>query len=464
MQLHYLTITALAELLQSQQVSPVEVTRALLDRIAERDGELCSYATVMVDQALQAAQQAEAEISAGRYRGPLHGVPIAVKDLCYTKGTRTMGGSAVLKDHIPDYDATVISKLVEKGAILLGKLNLTEGAMGGYNPDFAVPVNPWDAERWAGASSSGSGVATAAGLCFGALGSDTGGSIRFPAACCGVVGLKPTYGRVSRYGILPLAETLDHIGPLARSSQDAALLLEAIAGHDPHDPTSLRDPVPAMLDGIKQGVRGLRIGFDRHYASEGVAEDTFAAVETAIGVLEQLGAEIIDVQIPDVDAMAWRHLTCTEAALAHRDWFPERADDYGPFFRQILETGSGVTGAQYALAHQRRQAFKGELNEVFEHVDVVACPTMPETAYVAPPQKLYGPLQEVMALTERNIFLFTARFDFSGSPTLSLPCGFSEDGLPQSIQFVGRHLSEALLCRVGNTYERETLWRERHPN
>src|SRR5438093_8053275 len=257
--------------------------------MARCDRRYTSYANVMSDHALETAKVAEQEIHAGTYRGPLHGVPVAVKDLCYTQGVRTMGGSKVLADHVPDFDATVVARLHAAGAIVLGKLNLTEGAMGGYHPDFAIPVNPWGAERWSGASSSGSGVATAAGLCFGCLGSDTGGSIRFPAAACGVVGLKPTWGRVSRYGVLALAESLDHVGPMTRSTLDAAIMLQAIAGHYPQDPTSRLEPVPDMVTDIASGVKDVRIGFDAQYATQGVDPELAAAVVAGVHVLESLG-------------------------------------------------------------------------------------------------------------------------------------------------------------------------------
>ena len=254
--LHYMTITELAGLIRSGDLSPVEATQAQLDRIVRLDGHLKSYATVMADHAMLQARRAEQEIADGDYRGPLHGVPIAVKDLCFTTGVRTMGGSKVYAEHVPSFDSTVVTRFEAAGAVLLGKLNLTEGAMGGYNPELQIPLNPWDNDRWTGSSSSGSGSATAAGLCYGSLGSDTGGSIRFPAAACGIVGIKPTWGRVSRYGVLALAESLDHVGPMTRSVADAAVILQAIAGYDPNDPTSLSDPVPDYMDGIGAGIEG----------------------------------------------------------------------------------------------------------------------------------------------------------------------------------------------------------------
>ncbi len=254
-EVHYLSLTDVAALIKSRRLSPVALTRTMLDRIQALDGHLHSYARVMADSALAAASAAEREIQSGHYRGPLHGMPIAVKDLCYTQGVPTMGGMKLLQDFVPDYDATVVARLEAAGAILLGKLSLTEGAMVGYHRDFPMPLNPWGEELWAGVSSSGSGVATAAGLCFASIGTDTGGSIRFPSMANGTVGLKPTYGRVSRYGVLPLAESLDHIGPMTRSVADAAIMLEAIAGYDPNDPTSLRAPAAGAPFAVAPGLQ-----------------------------------------------------------------------------------------------------------------------------------------------------------------------------------------------------------------
>ena len=300
------TLTDVAGRIQRREISSLELTTAILNRIASLDTSLKSYATVMEDHALASAERADNEIAAGRYRGSLHGIPIAVKDLCFTKGVRTMGGTPVLAEHVPEYDATVVERLESAGAVLLGKLNLTEGAMAGYHPDFDIPVNPWNKNVWSGASSSGSGVAVAAGLAFATLGSDTGGSIRFPAASCGVVGLKPTWGRVSRYGVLALAQSLDHIGPLARSAADAAVVLQAIAGHDPNDPTSLPGPVPDILAGMDAGVKGLRIGLDEQYVFEKADAELARAVVAGVQALKALGAEIVDVKLPDFDALRAR--------------------------------------------------------------------------------------------------------------------------------------------------------------
>jgi amidase len=462
--LYFHTITELAALIQSQQLSPVEVTQVLLERITQLDGRYKSYATVMADHALAAARVAEQDIRTGTYRGPLHGVPVAVKDLCFTKGVRTMGGTKALVDHIPHFDATVVARLHAAGAILLGKLNLTEGAMGGYHPDFAIPANPWHTERYAGASSSGSGVATAAGLCFGSLGSDTGGSIRFPAAACGIVGLKPTWGRVSRYGVLALAESLDHVGPMTRSTLDAAIMLQAIAGHDPHDPTSLLDPVPNMVTDITSGIQGVRIGFDETYATKGVDPALAAAVAAGVRVLESLGATLVPVQLPDLAPYlaAWPTLCTAEAAVAHATTYPSRRDEYGPWFRGWLDLGASVSGADYARANNLRAACNGLLRAVWQPIDVLACPAMPTPPFPVTPEGLYGPMPDGVFNMAR--LRFTAPYNFNGAPTLSVPCGLSHDRLPLSLQFVGKHLGEPLLCRIGYAYEQATEWHTLQPS
>ena len=460
--LHFRTIHEIAEEIATKQLSPVDVTAAILQRIDQLDGQLKSYATVTADQAMAAAQAAEQEINAGMYRGPLHGIPIAVKDLCFTKGVRTMGGVEVLAGHVPAYDSTVITKLAAAGAVLLGKLNLTEGAMGGYNRNFDIPKNPWNPDRWTGSSSSGSGVATAAGLCLGSLGSDTGGSIRFPSAGCGVVGIKPTWGRVSRYGVLALAESMDHVGPMTRSVADAGIILEAIAGFDPNDPTSLPNPVPNMLEGIGQDLQGVRIGFDEHYATHDIDTELADAVRAGVKVLANQGAEIVEVELPDVDeyVSAWPTLCTTEAVVAHAATYPFRRDAYGPWFQGWLDMGAKVSGAEYAKANNLRAACTGHLRRVFSEIDVLVCPSMSAPPHVVTEEVLYGAYEPRDPKFQR----FTVPFNYNGAPTLSVPCGMNSEGLPLSIQFVGKHLTEPLLCRVGHTYESETPWRDFHPD
>jgi amidase len=461
-EIHYKSIIELAGMISTKEISPLDVTTAILNRIRKMDPQYKSYATVMEGHAMDAARHAEKEIASGNYKGLLHGIPIAVKDLCFTAGVKTMGGCKVLADHTPDFDATVVSRLEASGAVLMGKLNLTEGAMGGYNPEFDVPVNPWGANRWAGSSSSGSGVATALGLCYGSLGSDTGGSIRYPAAACGTVGLKPTWGRVSRYGVLPLAESLDHVGPLTRTSADAGIMLMAISGFDTNDPTTLSETVPDMLEDINGGVKGLRIGVNERYISDGVDEELSKAVMAAVHELSAQGAHIVDIDIPDVEKYMpfWRTICTAEAAFAHREHYPSRRDEYGPFFQGWLDIGASVTAADYIEANNMRNECNGLLRTAMQNVDVIACPSMIGPAHEITLEQMYGPLDP-----NRNFrsMRFTVPYDYNGFPTLSVPCGFSNVGLPLSIQFVGRPLSEALLCRIGQTYENVTEWHSMHP-
>ena len=463
--IHFASLQDVARLIESGELTSLELTELMLARIESIDGRLKSYATVMADHARDAARLADEEIRAGTLRGPLHGMPVAVKDLCYTKGVRTMGGSGALADFVPEYDATVVTKLKEAGAVLLGKLNLTEGAMGGYNAAFELPVNPWKDELWAGASSSGSGVATAAGLCFAALGTDTGGSIRFPSMANGVVGLKPTYGRVSRHGVLPLAESLDHVGPMTRTVSDAAIVLQAIAGNDPNDPTSLKEPVPDILGEIGQGVSGTRVGFDVRYATDGVDPDLVASIETALEMLDELGAEIVTVEMPEFPASlvdAWFAMCSYEAYRAHAATYPSRADRYGPYFREFLEVGSGISDEAYANASQARSEFSDQFRALLDTVDAVACPSG-GAPFSFPVEVQFGHMAGFDPYMPNVLFQFTLPADFAGTPTISLPCGARPDGVPHTIQFMGRALSESMLCRIAYGYERATEWHTRHP-
>ncbi len=458
----YATIEELGPRLAAGELSPLELTRALLERISAIDGQWRSYATVMADSALEAAERAGREIKAGRYRGPLHGIPVAVKDLCYTRGTPTMGGTKVLEDLVPEFDSTVVARFKSAGAILLGKLNLTEGAMGGYNRARQIPLNPWAPDRWTGASSSGSGVATAAGMCYASLGSDTGGSIRSPSAACGITGLKPTWGRVSRYGVLDLAQSLDHVGPMTRSTWDCAAVLEAIAGDDPSDPTTLPGPAPALLAGIGDGIAGLRIGFDREYATRDVDDQIAAAVFESVRVLESLGAEIMDVELPAIDpyALVWPTLCSVEALAAHSETFPSRANDYGPWFRGWLELGASTSAVEYARACDLRSELTGLLARAFAGIDMLACPAQGDLPHFVSDESLYdGPMVDHGPVRRR----FSCPWDMNRAPTLTLPNGWTKEGLPTALQLVGPPGGEAVLCRAGNAFERATDFR-RHPS
>ena len=466
--LHFLSLQTLASRIATRALSPVEVTRHMLDRIARLDGHLKSYATVTAEQAFADARAAEGEIRAGRYRGPLHGVPIAVKDLCYTKGVRTMGGTPVRRDLVPGFDATVVSRLREAGAVMLGKLNLSEGAAAGYNPALDVPLNPWNPERWPGMSSSGSGVAVAAGLCFAAIGTDTGGSIRMPSSANGVVGLKPTYGRVSRYGVLAMAESLDHVGPMARRVADAALMLDAIAGRDPKDPTSLDVPAPGAFQRIHTGLKGVRLGIDRDYALKGIDSGQAKAIESAVDVLRDLGAQVVEVKMPDVSHVVdiWQPICAHEMAAAHAATFPSRAAEYGPYLREFLAFGTKVTPPQLAAAHRGREALTEQLNRLLESVETLVGPAGGDPAWPITHAIQVGPLAAYHAAWSAaapRSAQFTMPMDLAGVPSICLPAGFSSDGLPYSIQFTGRRLSEAVLGGIAYAFETATPWHKRHP-
>ncbi len=466
--LHYLGLQQVSRRIASGELSPVQLTQYMLDRIAQVDPILKSYATVMAEQALADARAAEKEIQSGKHRGALHGVPIGIKDLCYTQGVRTMGGTSVLKDFVPTFDATVVSRLRAAGAVVLGKLNLSEGATAGYNPAFDVPLNPWNHDRWPGMSSSGSGVATAAGLCFAAIGTDTGGSIRNPSSANGVVGLKPTYGRVSRYGVLVMAGSLDHVGTMARRVADAAILFDAIAGPDANDPTSLAVPPQPVMKGLDRGVKGLRIGIDRDYALKGIDAGQAAAIEVALRVLADLGAKIVDVRMPDLAGVidAWLTLCTSEIVVAHAANYPARADEYGPYMREFLSIGARTTREQVAAAWQRRAAFTADFNAVLESVDAMAGPAGGDPAWPITHALQVGPMADYhkawSAAAPRSAE-FTMPMDLAGVPAICLPSGFSADGLPYSIQFSGRRLSESTLCRIANAFEAATEWHSRHP-
>jgi len=451
------------------EISPVELTLEMLQRIAKRDGDFHCYVTILADSALDQARTARNEIANGRYRGPLHGIPIAIKDLFFTEGAPTSCGSAMMANWIPDQDltsgyanpptATVVHKLTDAGAILLGKLHLTEFAMRWHHPYRPIPVNPWGEGLWPGVSSSGSGVATAAGLCFGALGSDTGGSIRFPAAACGIVGLKQTYGRVSRAGVFPLAASLDNVGPLARTVADAAAMLGAIAGHDPLDPTTSARPVPDYLAGIDDGVADVRLGIDERFIHENADAEVTVAIMKAVTLLRELGAEIVPLQMPDMAEVeeAWYTICSVEATVAHRGIYPERADEYGPFL-EWMESGLAQSAQAYAEAHAVREMFSTQLLTLFDRCEVIACPLLPSATPMMDNAGL--PIMGEKGTSSR---FFSYPFSFSRNPALVLPCGLSDENRPITLQLIGAHFDEARLCRVGHTYERATEWHKLIP-
>lgn len=457
---HYATVMEVADAIRSRQVSPTELTDMLLQRIDRLDPTLHSFATITAELAREQAQIAEAELMHGVDRGPLHGVPIAVKDIIDTAGIVTAAGMPLHRDHRPGTDATVVARLREAGAVLLGKLQLTEGAFISHHPAIAPPLNPWKADYYAGASSSGSGVATAAGLCFASLGSDTGGSIRFPSAANGITGLKPTWGRVSRHGVFALAASLDHIAPMARSAADAGFMLRVIAGRDPCDSTTLTAEVPDYLAGFDQGVRELRIGVDTGYNEAGCDPDVVASVREARKVFESLGAVVKEITVPNPAAVmsAWGSYCAVETAIAHEPTYPARAVEYGGLAR-LIEAGRSVSAIDLMKAHHERLAFSGALASMFSDIDLLLVPTQTRADFTCAQEAELFATEEGLA----GFLRFATPFDMSGSPTITLPGGFTSKGMPLSFQLVGRHLEEELLVRAGHAYQQATDWHRRHP-
>ncbi|HEX4766768.1 MAG TPA: amidase [Lichenihabitans sp.] len=459
--LHFESLTRIAGRIRDRDVSSVDVTTALLDRIDNIDGQYRSYTTVLRDRALVRAEAADRDIAKGIWRGPLHGVPIAVKDLCNTSFAPTGAGTTMLKDATPDHNATVVDRLEQGGAVILGKLSMTEGAYTSHHPQNPSPLNPWNVDHWVGSSSTGSGVATAAGLCFGSLGSDTGGSIRFPSATCGLTGIKPTWGRVSRYGVFPLAASLDHVGPMTRSAADAAAMLGVIAGADPNDPTALQAPVPDYCAELGRSIRDLTVGIDRRFIADGIDPEVVAAVEDAARALASLGARIREVTVPATERLVrgWIPFCAVETALAHAHSYPARAAEYGPDLAALIDLGRSMTALDLGEIYHERLAFSGALAGLFEEIELLLVPTMPVPIPSLARMGEYGQDPTVLL----RILRFTAPFDFSGSPTITLPCGIDKAGMPLSLQLVGRHLSEDLLCRAGHAFQQVTDWHTRRP-
>ena len=460
-ELHHLTIGEAAPLIASGELSPVELTRAYLSRIEAIDGRLDSYVTLTPELALSQARQAEAEIRAGRYRGPLHGIPIALKDLYDTAGIRTTAMSRVTPDRVPDVDATTVSKLYEAGVALLGKTAMHEFALGG--PDFTSlfpPArNPWNPEHMPGGSSSGSGSAVAAGLCMGALGSDTGGSIRGPASMCGIAGVKPTFGRVSNFGVAPLSWSQDHCGPMTWTVEDSAIMLQAIAGYDPKDPTTADVPVPDYLAGLRDGVRGLTVGVPREYFYEeapGVDVAVIQAAERALETLSELGAEIRDVEIPHIRyaQTANQVIMMSEAYAYHERNLKSRRHDYGNMVRNRFLLGGLLSASDYNQALRMRRVIKDEMAAALREADVLVTPT-----YASPAPKIEG-YAGGTTLTQPS---FTGPFNVSGLPAVSTPSGLSTDGLPMGLQIVGRPFDEATALRVAYSYEQTARFIDRRP-
>ncbi len=452
----YATIRELGARYRKRELSPVEVARALLARIEKLDPALHAFVTLTPDRALADARAAEDALRRGDER-PLLGIPVGHKDIYLTKGIRTTGGSALFADWVPDSDSTVGRRWQDAGTVLLGKLITHEFAFGLQFPGhrFQPARNPWNLEHIPGGSSSGSGAALAAGLLHGATGSDTGGSIRGPAAFCGITGLKPTYGRVSRAGVMTLSWTLDHTGPMARTVEDCTYLLQAIAGHDAADPASSTRPVDDYVGALDGNVRGLRIGVPRNYFFEDADTDNVRAFEDALGTLRKLGADVRDLQIPAFNlSRSFMLIMLSEAFAYHEQDLRLHPELYGEMLRERLLTGALVTGPEYVQAQRVRMQICADVAEVMKTVDVLATPTTPKTAPTF--KTMYDP---ELAFPRTNM----PPFNLTGQPTLALPCGLSASGLPLSLQLSGRAFEEATVLRLGHAYQRATDWHTRRP-
>jgi aspartyl-tRNA(Asn)/glutamyl-tRNA(Gln) amidotransferase subunit A len=463
-ELTHLTLREAGDLLHRRAVSPVELTDAYLARIERLNPALNAYLTVTADAARAAARQAEAELDDGVDRGPLHGIPLGLKDLIATAGVRTTAGSKILADWVPDADATVVRRLQAAGAVVLGKCAMTEFAMSHpHNPHYGPTRNPWDLDCVPGGSSSGSAAAVAGELAVAALGSDTACSIRQPASYCGIVGLRPTIGRVSLAGVVPLSWSLDTVGPLARTVEDAALVLAAIAGLDLADPGALPVPVPDYRATLRPGLQGVRVGVPRAYFWDRLDGEVAAAVETALGVLARLGATVRDVELPGLEEALEARLTVqwVEARTVHDEWLRERPDDYGAEVRERLPRGEGVSGVDLVRAQRRLAQFVAEVHALLDTVDALATPTTPTPAwrFDTPTITLDGVEEAHRQFGQRLTVAFTAL----GGPSLSVPCGFTAGGLPIGLQLAGRRFDEPTVLHVGHAYEQATDWHTRRP-
>ena len=459
-ELYHLTIREAAGLIESKRLSPGERTYTFLNRIDAIDGDIKSYVTLLGDEAVAQARAAEAEIMAGNYRGPLHGIPMGHKDLYDTKGVLTTGQSKLYEHRVPTEDSTAIARLNEAGSILLGKVAMFELAMGGPETSlFEQTLHPYGADIATGGSSSGSATAVAAGLAMGSLGSDTGGSIRGPASSCGIVGHKPTYGLVSRYGVLDLSWSLDHCGPMTWTVEDTAIMLQAIAGYDPKDPTTADVPVSDYLAGLRDGVRGLTIGVPREYFYEeapGVDVQVIQAAERALEALSELGAEIRDVEIPHIKyaQAANQVIMMSEAYSFHEANLKSRRQDYGDMVRNRFLLGGLLSASDYNQALRMRRVIKDEMADALHQADVLVTPT-----YASPAPKIEG-YAGGTTLTQPS---FTGPFNVSGLPAVSTPAGLSDEGLPMGLQVVGRPFDEATALRVAYAYEQTARFIDRRP-
>jgi len=453
------TIAEAARLIASRALSPVELTRSCLARIDALDSRINSFLLTRPEAALAEAATAEQEIMRGFYRGPLHGIPIAHKDIIETAGIRTTAHSKLLRDFVPQHDATVVRRLAAAGAILLGKTATHEFAMGGPSFDLPWPParNPWNTDHFTGGSSSGTGAAVAAGLVLGGSGSDTGGSIRLPAAYCGVTGLKPSYGRVSRHGVLPLAYSLDHVGPLAWTVEDCAILLQAMAGHDPADPASAEQPVPNYRAALRADLRGVRIGVVRHFFESDyqIDDEARSAIDAALAVMRGLGAELREIRLSplqDYGACGWLVLI-GESWAVHEKVMRKRFADYGRMMRNRVVLGAFLGAGDYIQALRLRRELNNEMGAAMRDLDVLITGITPGEAPRIDEKLGYESFQRPLMMP----------FNVTGQPAMAVRCGLSRSGLPLSLQIAGKPFDEASVLHVGHAYEQATGWREIRP-
>jgi len=461
-ELPFLSAGDLSRLIQSKEVSPVEATEAYLDRIGSLDHRFNSYLTVMREQALADAQQAEEDIASGQHKGPMHGVPVAVKDQFWSKGVRSTGGSRILADFVPDEDATVIANLRKAGAVVLGKTNMTEFAITGFSHRYSTPRNPWNTDSYTGGSSSGSGAATAAYLCATSLGEDTGGSIRFPATWCGLVGLRPSWGLVSRYGVMRGVWSMDTVGPISRTVEDAAITLGAIAGHDPKDRYSSTAPIPDYRQALGGDLNGLKIGVITEFMESDLVEPKVRqTVSESCATLGELGATVEEVSVPlSMDAgVASAVLLAVEPALAQQDWIKDQLQDYGHDVRILLLTGSLLPAQAYYKAQKLRTMLRQQVLDFLKKYDVLVLPTSGKSAQ---------PLEQDPPVTSKETasrlaFLFTRIFNLASCPAMSVPCGFDDRGMPVGLQIGARPGAEETIFKVAHAYEQATAWHTMRP-
>ncbi len=464
-QLPLLSLVEVSKLIHAGRVSSREVTQALIDRIDRADPKIHAFISVQAEQALAVADAMDALLYAGHDLGPLHGVPMAVKDLFATKGVKTTAGSKILGDWTPDEDATAVARLRGAGAVIVGKTNMDEFAFGGTteNAHHGTTHNPWDLERSAGGSSGGSGAATSASLAYATLGTDTAASVRNPAHFCGITGFKPTYGRVSRFGVVPLAWSLDHVGPLARSVEDAAVALQAIAGHDPRDSSSSARPVTDYLAELSAPLKNLRVAALRGYFWDPIDLEVARTVEDSLAVFRGIGVEVMDIELPYADWFPAMQNTVlpAEAAAYHLNWMQERPGDYAPMIFERLVQGATVRAVDLVNAERARRLAQSAVEEFMRSFDVLITPTVPYTAALLGQSMVRLGSVEIEASAARTRNLFP--FNVLGLPAMSVPCGFDSRGLPVGLQIVGRAFEDSTVLRIGHAYQMNTDWHRRTP-